>query len=59
MNAILDMLPSEAKVLRDGSFHTIRTNNIAAGDIVRIRTGIKVTANKRLLHAFDDFHFDR
>lgn len=59
MNAILDMLPSGAEVLRDGSFQTIRTSNIATGDIVRIRTGNKVPADMRLLQASDDLRFDR
>jgi sodium/potassium-transporting ATPase subunit alpha len=59
MNAILDMLPSDAEVLRDGSFQTIRTSNIAAGDIVLIRTGNKVPADMRLLQASDDLRFDR
>jgi sodium/potassium-transporting ATPase subunit alpha len=59
MNAILDMLPSDAEVLRDGSFQTIRTSDIAAGDIVRIRTGNKVPADIRLLQASDDLRFDR
>jgi sodium/potassium-transporting ATPase subunit alpha len=59
MNAILDMLPSDAEVFRDGSFQTIRTSDIAPGDIVRIRTGNKVPADIRLLQASDDLRFDR
>lgn len=59
MNAILDMLPSDATVLREGSFTTIPTANIVVGDIVRVSIGDKVPADMRIVSISGDVRFDR
>ncbi|KAK5733505.1 hypothetical protein LTR17_009622 [Elasticomyces elasticus] len=58
MNSILDMLPSDALVMRQGEWTTVRTSNIVPGDVVRIRVGDKVTADLRLTTTSGDVHFD-
>ena len=59
MNSILDMLPSDAKALRDGNFGAIKTHDIVAGDIVRLTIGDKVPADMRLTWTSGDVRFDR
>ncbi|KAK5710714.1 hypothetical protein LTR15_012870 [Elasticomyces elasticus] len=59
MNSILDMLPSDALVMRQGEWTTVRTSNIAPGDVVRIRVGDKVPADLRLTTTSGDVRFDR
>ena len=39
MNSILDLLPSDVHVLRDGSFTTVATSDLVVGDIVNITDG--------------------
>lgn len=59
MNSILDMLPSDAHVLRDGEWTTVRTHDVVCGDIVRIKIGDKVPADLRLVETSGDIRFDR
>lgn len=59
MNSILDMLPSEATVLRDGVISKIVTKELVMGDIVRLETGNKVPADLRLIGTSGDTRFDR
>ncbi|EMD00784.1 hypothetical protein BAUCODRAFT_144399 [Baudoinia panamericana UAMH 10762] len=59
MNAILDMLPSDAMVLRNGNFVTTKASQLVAGDIVRLIVGDKVPADMRLTNTSGDIRFDR
>ncbi|XP_014558885.1 hypothetical protein COCVIDRAFT_14025 [Bipolaris victoriae FI3] len=59
MQSILDLLPSDAMVLRDGSFVKVPSTDIVVGDIVRISIGDKVPADMRLLTSSGDVRFDR
>lgn len=59
MNSILDMLPSEALVFRDGNFVKIKTTELVVGDMVRIVIGDKVPADLRLMSTSGDVRFDR
>lgn len=59
MKSILDLLPSDAFVMRGGSFVKIPSTEVVAGDIVRISIGNKVPADLRLLSTSGDIRFDR
>ncbi|KAJ5247284.1 hypothetical protein N7468_002267 [Penicillium chermesinum] len=59
MNSILNLLPSEALVLRDGKLTRIPATDLVAGDIVQISIGNKVPADMRLLQTSGDVRFDR
>lgn len=59
MNSILDMLPSEAMVLRQGSWTKMRTSELVVGDVVKISIGDKVPADMRLIETSGDLRFDR
>ncbi|KAF9886065.1 hypothetical protein FE257_012125 [Aspergillus nanangensis] len=59
MNSILNLLPSEALVLRDGKQTRIPSTEIVAGDIVTVSIGDKVPADMRLFQSSGDVRFDR
>lgn len=59
MKAILDMLPSEAFVIRDGQTNQVPSMNVVVGDVVKISIGNKVPADLRLLTTSGDVRFDR
>lgn len=59
MNSILDLLPSEALVLRDGQLVKMPAADLVAGDIVHVAVGSKVPADMRLLSSSGDVRFDR
>jgi sodium/potassium-transporting ATPase subunit alpha len=59
MNSILDLLPSEALVLRDGNQIRIPSTDLVAGDIVYISIGNKVPADMRIIQSSGDVRFDR
>ena len=59
MKSILDLLPSDAHVLRDGSFVKIPSSDLVTGDIVQISIGNKVPADVRILSSSGDVRFDR
>lgn len=59
MKAILDMLPAEAFVIRDGQTLKIQSANLVVGDIVKIAIGNKVPADLCLLSTSGDVRFDR
>lgn len=59
MNAILDMLPSDAVVVREGEATTIKTHDVVPGDVVRLSIGDKVPADMRLLKVSGNVRFDR
>lgn len=59
MNAILDLLPSEAFVIRNGQTSKVPSSGLVVGDIVKISIGNKVPADMRLLDSSGDVRFDR
>ncbi|KAI9924074.1 hypothetical protein ASPWEDRAFT_38538 [Aspergillus wentii DTO 134E9] len=59
MSSILDLLPSEALVLRDGKQVKISATDLVAGDIVYISIGNKVPADMRIFRSSGDVRFDR
>ncbi|KAJ5291848.1 hypothetical protein N7478_001099 [Penicillium angulare] len=59
MNSILNLLPAEALVLRDGKQMRLPATELVAGDIVQISVGNKVPADMRLLQTSGDIRFDR
>ncbi|KAK6529809.1 hypothetical protein TWF281_008968 [Arthrobotrys megalospora] len=59
MQSILDLLPSDALVLRDSVFSSIPSTDLVTGDIVKIAVGNKVPADIRLLSTSGDIRFDR
>ncbi|RDA86316.1 hypothetical protein CP532_5673 [Ophiocordyceps camponoti-leonardi (nom. inval.)] len=59
MRAIVDLLPSEALVLRDGKPEKRPAAQLVAGDVVLLRMGDKVPADLRLLSHSGDLRFDR
>jgi sodium/potassium-transporting ATPase subunit alpha len=59
MTSILDLIPSECVVLRDGQTIKIRAAELVTGDIVRLSVGNKVPADMRLIETSGDLRFDR
>lgn len=59
LNSILDMVPSDAVVLRDGNYSKVPTKDLVVGDIVRLDIGDKVPADLRLMETSGDARFDR
>jgi len=59
MKSILNLLPSECIVLRNGKIAKISANQLVVGDIVHVNLGVKVPADLRLLHVSNDLKFDR
>ncbi|KAI5239616.1 putative Na/K ATPase alpha 1 subunit [Aureobasidium subglaciale] len=59
MNAILDLLPADALVIRAGQTTKVPSTDLVVGDIVKISIGNKVPADVRLLATSGDVRFDR
>lgn len=59
MNAILNLLPTEARVVRGGEALKVRSTELVVGDILKINIGDKVPADTRLLTTSGDLRFDR
>jgi sodium/potassium-transporting ATPase subunit alpha len=59
MNAILDLLPAEALVIRSSESTRIPSSDLVVGDIVKVSIGNKVPADIRLLSTSGDVRFDR
>jgi sodium/potassium-transporting ATPase subunit alpha len=59
MNSILDLLPAEAMVIRNGTASKISATELVVGDIVQIAIGNKVPADLLLLSTSGDIRFDR
>lgn len=59
MQSILDLLPADAIVLRNGANTKINSCDIVTGDIVSINIGDKVPADLRLIRTSGDLRFDR
>lgn len=59
MNSILNLVPENSVVLRDGELRTIPSGDLVVGDIVQLTTGNKVPADLRIIKASSDLRFDR
>ncbi|KAJ5376360.1 hypothetical protein N7509_013246 [Penicillium cosmopolitanum] len=59
MKSILDLVPTDAMVVRSGETTTISAADVVVGDIVKISVGNKVPADLRLLTTSGDTRFDR
>ncbi|KAF9110436.1 hypothetical protein BGX27_006346 [Mortierella sp. AM989] len=59
MSSILDMIPTECIVFRDGQLIKIPASNLVVGDRVHLSLGNKVPADLRLIQASNDTRFDR
>jgi len=59
MSSIMDLLPSETMVLRDGKKTRMPATELVSGDIVFLEIGNKVPADMRLLTHSGDIRFDR
>jgi sodium/potassium-transporting ATPase subunit alpha len=59
MDSILDLLPAEAMVVRNGNAAKLPAADLVVGDIVQISIGNKVPADLRLLTTSGDIRFDR
>ncbi|KAL1922281.1 uncharacterized protein VTP21DRAFT_9820 [Calcarisporiella thermophila] len=59
MKSILNMIPSECLVLRDGQLRKMPATNLVVGDIVHLKLGNKVPADIRLLQTSNDLKLDR
>ena len=59
MKSILDLLPAETVVVREGQTRSIGSVDLVVGDIVKISIGNKVPADIRLLSTSGDVRFDR
>jgi sodium/potassium-transporting ATPase subunit alpha len=59
MASILNLLPENAVVLRDGQPKSIPSNELVVGDVVQLSTGQKVPADMRIIKASNDLKFDK
>ncbi|KAG6815866.1 hypothetical protein H0H87_010656 [Tephrocybe sp. NHM501043] len=59
MNSILDLLPSECVVIREGKTTKMPASELAVGDVVLLSVGNKVPADMRLIETSNDVRFDR
>ncbi|CEP09916.1 hypothetical protein [Parasitella parasitica] len=59
MKSILNLLPSECFVLRDGVVANMPASKLVVGDVVQIKLGNKVPADLCLIQASNDLKFDR
>ncbi|KAF9435422.1 hypothetical protein BGZ76_006327 [Entomortierella beljakovae] len=59
MSSILDMIPAECTVFRDGKLIKIPASSLVIGDRVHLSLGNKVPADMRLVQASNDTRFDR
>ncbi|THC93834.1 hypothetical protein EYZ11_006686 [Aspergillus tanneri] len=59
MSAILDLVPSDALVIRSGETVRVPSTHLVVGDIVKISIGNKVPADLRLVNTSGDVRFDR
>ena len=51
LSALNQMLPSQAKVYRDGTLHLISAREIVPGDVVELEEGDRISADARLISA--------
>lgn len=59
MNSIMNMLPTETLVLRDGVKIKLPASELVQGDIVYLTLGSKLPADLRLVEVSGDLKFDR
>ncbi|KAF9202413.1 hypothetical protein BGZ49_007427 [Haplosporangium sp. Z 27] len=59
MSSILDMIPAECHVIRDGQLVKIPASNLVIGDRVHLSLGNKVPADLRIIQSSNDTRFDR
>ncbi|GFP54967.1 hypothetical protein ACSS6W_002877 [Trichoderma asperelloides] len=59
MNSIIDLLPSDALVCRDGQLMKLKATELVSGDIVHLQIGNKVPADMRIINHSGDLRFDR
>ncbi|KAI0380506.1 hypothetical protein F5Y04DRAFT_281898 [Hypomontagnella monticulosa] len=59
MKSIIDLLPAETLVLREGKLVFVPATQLVAGDIVHLKMGNKVPADIRLLNHSGDIRLDR
>lgn len=59
MKSIMNLLPSDCIVIRNGVPTQITANKLVVGDIVKINLGNKVPADLRLIQVSNDLKFDR
>ncbi|KAF9568576.1 hypothetical protein EC968_002914 [Mortierella alpina] len=59
MSSILDMIPSECHVIRDGQLVKVPASSLVVGDRVHFSLGNKVPADLRILTSSNDTRFDR
>ncbi|KAG6827950.1 hypothetical protein H0H92_009858 [Tricholoma furcatifolium] len=59
MNSILDLIPSECVVVRDGQNKKMPAADLAVGDLVLLSVGNKVPADLRIIETSGDVRFDR
>ncbi|KAG0326202.1 hypothetical protein BGZ99_009909 [Dissophora globulifera] len=59
MSSIMDMIPADCHVIRDGELVKIPAANLVVGDRVHLSLGNKVPADLRLLQVTNDTRFDR
>ncbi|KAF9184051.1 hypothetical protein BGZ51_003587 [Haplosporangium sp. Z 767] len=59
MSSIIDMIPADCIVLRDGQLIKIPATTLVVGDRVHLSLGNKVPADLRLVQASNDTRFDR
>ena len=59
MDSILNLVPENAAVFRDGSPTITASVNLVAGDIIQLSAGDRVPADIRIIKASNDLKFDR
>jgi sodium/potassium-transporting ATPase subunit alpha len=59
MDSILNLLPENAVVMRDGQPKSIPSSELVVGDVVQLTTGQKVPADMRIIKASNDLKFDK
>jgi sodium/potassium-transporting ATPase subunit alpha len=59
MSSIMDMIPAECVVTRDGVQSKIPASELVVGDRVHLSLGNKVPADLRIVQASNDTRFDR
>ena len=59
MKSILNLLPAECIVLRDGQITKMPATELVVGDIVLFKSGDKIPADMRIIESSSDLRFDR
>ncbi|KAG0302542.1 hypothetical protein BGZ97_002309, partial [Linnemannia gamsii] len=59
MSSIMDMIPADCMVIRDGQLIKVPASTLVVGDRVSLSLGNKVPADLRLVQASNDTRFDR